>query len=192
MINVTDCLFEIVTHICRNVPLFSHIDPNGLLVCYARSRKRSLQGVYAKIHPTAFQGGKKEIEHRGRKFAYPAIQVGSRRILYVMYFYYPRFQNLRFETKLLTIFHELYHISPEFDGDIRRFSGKYFAHGKSQKQFDARLKREIDIYLDRFSKDELLDFLKMDFKQLQAKFGRVMGQTMRMPKAVAVFGPNGH
>ncbi len=190
MINVTDYLFEITAHICQNVSIFSHIDPNGLLVCYARSRKQSLQGVYAKIHPTTFRGGRKEIEHRGRKFAYPTIQIGSRRILYVMYFYYPRFQNLRFETKLLTVFHELYHISPEFDGDIRRFSGKYFAHGKSQKQYDARLKREVDAYLDTFGEDERLDFLRMDFKQIQAKFGRVMGQTVKMPKATAVFEAN--
>jgi len=192
VINVTDCLFEITAHICQNVSIFSHIDPNGLLVCYARSRKQSLQGVYAKIHPTTFRGGNKEIEHRGRKFAYPTIQIGSRRILYVMYFYYPRFQNLLLETKLLTVFHELYHISPDFDGDIRRFSGKYFAHGKSQKQYDARLKREVDAYLKRFGEDELLDFLRMDFKQIQAKFGRVMGQTIKMPKAVAVFSASGH
>lgn len=186
MINVTDCLTEIAAHISHNVGIFDHIDPEGLLVCYAQSKKRSVRGLYAKIHPTCFRGGKKRIEHCGREFAYPTIEIGSRRILYVLYFYYPRFQNLRFETKLLTIFHELHHISPNFDGDIRRFPGKFYAHGKSQKEYDGKLKIEIEAYLKRFSDDELLDFLRMDFKELQKKFGRVVGETMKMPKAFAV------
>jgi len=186
VINVTDCLSEITVHISRNAEIFSHINPDGLLVCHAQSKKKSLHGLYAKIYPTCFRDGQKRIEHRGRKFVYPTIEIGSRRILYVLYFYYPRFQNLRFETKLLTVFHELYHISPKFDGDIRRFPGKYYAHGKSQKEYDAKLKIEIEAYLERFGEDELLDFLRMDFKELQKKFGRVVGETMKMPKAFAV------
>jgi hypothetical protein len=186
VINVTGCLSEIAAHICRNVEIFSHIDPDDLLVCYAQAKKKSLHGMYAKIHPTRFRGGEQRIEHRGREFAYPTIEIDSRRILYVLYFYYPRFQNLRFQTKLLTIFHELYHISPKFDGDIRRFPGKYYAHGKSQKEYDARLKVEIAAYLKKFNDNELLDFLRMDFKELQKKFGRVVGTTMKMPRAVAV------
>ncbi|MBN1592906.1 MAG: hypothetical protein JW941_06645 [Candidatus Coatesbacteria bacterium] len=186
MIDVTGTLTEITTHICRNVDTFSHIDPDGLLVCYAQAKKKSLHGMYAKIHPTCFRGGKRRIEHRGREFAYPIIEIDGRRILYVLYFYYPRFQNLRFETKLLTIFHELYHIGPKFDGDIRRFPGKYYAHGKSQKDYDDSLKVKIDAYLKRFGEEEILQFLKMDFKDLQKKYGRVIGTTMKMPKAFAV------
>ena len=37
-----------------------------------------------------------------------------------------------FEEKLTTVFHELYHISPMFDGDIRRLEGRYHVHSHSQ------------------------------------------------------------
>ncbi|MCD6328262.1 hypothetical protein J7M28_12035 [bacterium] len=186
MIDVTDCLQEITEHVCRNVGEFSHIDPQALLLCFAKSRKRSLRGVYAKIFPTRFPGGKASIKHRGREFAYPTIEIGERRILYVLYFYFPRFQNLRFETKLLTLFHELYHISPEFDGDIRRFPGKNYAHGHSRRAFDERLKAMIDGYISRFADEEILDFLRMDFDQLRERYGRITGTTMKMPRVHAV------
>ena len=186
MINITDCLQEIVAHVCRNVPIYSHIDPDQIMVCFAKSRKKTMHGIYAKVCPTRFPGGKKSVVHRGREFSYPTIMVGSNQILYVIYFYYPRFQDLTFETKLLTIFHELYHISPRFDGHIRRFPGKNYQHGHSKEAFDEPLKQVIADYIATYRDEELLEVLKLDFKQLQEEFGRIEGQTMQMPKAFAV------
>jgi len=186
MINVTDCLFEVVSHIAANMDAFSHIDPNRVLICYAQSRNKSRHGTYAKIFPTCFPGGKRFIERGGRRYVLPTITVESRSILYLLYFYYPRFQDLRFEAKLLTLFHELYHISPKFDGDLRRFPGKNYAHGRSRKEYDERLKVWVDAYLARYGDEPLLDFLRFNFAELRRRFGYVTGSTMRMPKALAV------
>ena len=41
--------------------------------------------------------------------------------------------------RLLTLVHELYHISPRCDGDLRRFKGRNHAHGHSRKAYDAML-----------------------------------------------------
>ena len=49
-------------------------------------------------------------------------------MLYILKFYLPRFQNEPFEEKLTTIFHELWHISSDFNGDIRRHSGRCYVH----------------------------------------------------------------
>lgn len=182
MINVTDALHEVITHVCPNVGMLSYVDPSRVLVCYAKAKTRSLHGIYAKISPTRFPGGSKTIEHRGHRYIYPPIIVDSQEMLYVMYFYYPRFQNLRFESKMLTIFHELYHILPAFDGTLRRFPGKYHAHGRSKEEYDEALKPSINAYLEKYGSADRLDFLKMDFRELEKRFGYVVGNTIKMPR----------
>ena len=57
-------------------------------------------------------------------------------MLYLMTFCLPRFQNQPFEDKLVTLFHELYHIGPAFDGDLRRHAGRYAVHSGSQRRYD--------------------------------------------------------
>ena len=41
-----------------------------------------------------------------------------------MSFYLPRFCDQSLDEKLSTVMHELWHISPAFDGDIRRLPGR--------------------------------------------------------------------
>jgi hypothetical protein len=53
-------------------------------------------------------------------------------------------------------FHELYHVSPAFDGDIRRF-GKNDAHGSSTKQYNA-LRGTGDAYLDQLEDRYMVAF----------------------------------
>ena len=59
--------------------------------------------------------------------------------LYILTFYLPRFMDLSFREKLITVFHELWHISPQFDGDLRRHPGRCYAHTSSQKEYDAEM-----------------------------------------------------
>ena len=42
--------------------------------------------------------------------------------------------------------HELWHISPDFDGDIRRHAGRYHAHTHSQAEYDD----EMGLLADRW------------------------------------------
>jgi hypothetical protein len=88
-------------------------------------------------------------------------------ILYVIYFLVPRFLNLPFREKLITIFHELYHISPEFDGDIRRFPGKNYAHGSSRKRYNALMASFVEGYLGKLEDAGLVAFLEGDMAAIR-------------------------
>ena len=72
----------------------------------------------------------------------------------------PVFFNLSFKDKLTTIFHELYHISPRFDGDLRLFKGKAYKHGPSMEKYDKYMEYLVDKYLARTP--ESAEFLKPD------------------------------
>ena len=65
--------------------------------------------------------------------------VGGREMLYLVTFCLPRFLDQTFEEKLVTVFHELYHISPNFDGDLRRHEGRYAVHSRSKRAYDERM-----------------------------------------------------
>ena len=44
--------------------------------------------------------------------------------------------NTSVEEKLSTVLHELWLISPMFNGDLRRHEGRCYAHGPSQSNYD--------------------------------------------------------
>jgi hypothetical protein len=108
----------------------------------------------------------------------------GREMLYILRFYLPRFLQLEFREKVVTIFHELWHISPRFDGDVRRFRGRCFAHSGSQKQYDAQVTHLADRWLALGPPEPLLAFLRYDFPGLMAHFGRVYGQKIAVPTLV--------
>ena len=51
------------------------------------------------------------------------------------------------EEKLATVVHELWHIGPAFDGDLRRHPGRCYAHSHSQKQYDAQVDQLAERWL---------------------------------------------
>ncbi len=52
-------------------------------------------------------------------------------MLYLVTFCLPRFLDQDFDDKFITLFHELYHISPRFEGDLRRHEGRCALHSHS-------------------------------------------------------------
>jgi hypothetical protein len=124
-LNLTLELERLIAEITRKIDDFSHIDPKRVMACFTSTRGGGIHGTYAKIHPLRFHGGTRTATiHRGRKkylCEMPTIERGKEEMLYVVYFLLPRFLDLPLQQKLITIFHELYHISPAFDGDIRLF-----------------------------------------------------------------------
>src|SRR5947199_128866 len=68
-------------------------------------------------------------------------------ILYLMTFCLPRFLDQDFDEKFVTLFHELYHISPQFDGDLRRHAGRYAVHTRSQRGYDEQMAHLARAYL---------------------------------------------
>jgi hypothetical protein len=103
-------------------------------------------------------------------------------MLYLLAFYLPRFLNQSFEEKLTTIVHELWHISPAFDGDLRRHNGRCFAHGPSQREFDELAGRLARQWLSRSPPEELFAFLCLSFAELNARYGGIYGMRFERPK----------
>jgi hypothetical protein len=105
-------------------------------------------------------------------------------MLYILTFYLPRFLDLPLREKLVTVLHELWHIGPKFDGDVRRLGRRCFAHGHSQKQYDAHVAALLDEWLSLDPPGELYGFLRMSFRELIARHGRVYGRKVPAPKLV--------
>src|SRR5262249_17964673 len=98
----------------------------------------------------------------------------------------PRFLDLDFNEKLVTLFHELYHISPAFDGDLRRHGGRYSIHSHSQRRYDAHMAKLAQAYLTNGSNPDLHAFRRLNFTQLPRRHSRVVGVVVPRPKIIPV------
>ena len=105
-------------------------------------------------------------------------------MLYILKFYLPRFQNESFEEKLTTIFHELWHISGEFSGDIRRHSGRCYVHTSSEKEYDRQMLKFAREWLQMGPREELYQFVQYNFRELQQRFGKIIGVKVPQPKLI--------
>ena len=124
---------------------------------------------------------------RGRRYTVQRLHDEQRReMLYILSFYMPRFMQLSFQEKLTTVFHELWHISPNFDGDIRRHPGRCYAHTHSEKEYDARMERLSHKWLGLDPPRELYEFLERKFGDLESQYGFVYGSTIKHPKLIRI------
>ncbi len=186
-IDFTAHIRRICDDMVARTPPLSHIDMHRVAVGFTQARKATTHGLYASLTPLRFTGGNIHTVRRGRKWGVqPLFAPDGREMLYVLTFYLPRFLNMPVREKLATVMHELWHIGPKFDGDLRRFEGRCFAHGGSQKQFDARVAELLDEWLRQSPPGELTEFLRYDFSELVARHGRVFGHKIRPPKLIPV------
>jgi len=183
MFNYTDHLAELIRHACLIVPELSHIDCDRIHVGYAPAKTDGEYGLYAKIVPLRFVDGAETMRKGRYLYRMPDVYYNGRQILYILYFCMPKFANLKFETKLSVIFHELYHISPLFNGDIRRFPGRNYVHG-SKKKYSEKIRALAQEYLNRCDGYRPFEFLRMDMNELERRHGRVVAARMQQPKAI--------
>jgi hypothetical protein len=172
--------------LCLRLPELAHIDNGRLLFCLSRSRALGTAGVYARIAPLRFADGLATIDRRrGRyreTYRMPPLHHDGRDILYLIYLLVPRFLRLSFQQKLCTIIHELYHVSPAFDGDIRRLPGRNFAHGASRRRFNERIDQLCAAYLATGPDPQLLAFLHTDETAWQTGALRLTGLSVPLPR----------
>jgi hypothetical protein len=172
-------------HIAHTMPELGHVDMNRVAVSFGQTRVRTSWGVYASLTPLRFEGGAVVGKKRGRTYAIQQlVDRSGREMLYILTFYLPRFQDQSFREKLVTIFHELWHISPCFDGDLRRHEGRCYAHTHSQAQYDALMGEMADQWLQKGPPAALIEFLQYDFSGLHERHGRVCGVKIPRPKLI--------
>lgn len=189
-LNLTGELELLIRDIAARTPELEHVLPAKLLVCVSTGRSGA-GGTLAKIHPLRFAGGEKSMKRRrGRRnllCTMPTITHQGEEILYIIYFMIPRFLELPIRDKLITVFHELYHISPSCDGDIRRFPGRNYAHGSSTKNYNEQMEKLVDVYLERFAERSPLDFLDGDLASLRSRHGAIVARRLRAPRVCVSF-----
>jgi hypothetical protein len=172
------------------LPELAHIDLGRVAVCFCQARNRASHGMFASLTPLRFAGGKETTVRRGRPVTIQRLHgPGGGEMLYLLSFYLPRFMDLDFREKLITIVHELWHIGPQFDGDIRRHEGRCFAHTGSQKRFDAAMDRLAQRWLSLGPPEQLWGFLTGTFDDLVARHGRIVGLKVARPRLIPVVGP---
>ena len=184
--------FDFTSHVrrlCEDIalrcPALEHVEMGQVAIRYCQVRTSVLHGVQATLTPLRFAGGAKEEVRRGKTWTVrPLLGADGREMLYLLSFYLPRFLNRTFRDKLTTVFHELWHIGPQFDGDIRRHAGRCYAHGPRERHYDAHIERLTDDWLALKPPAELYDFLQHDFGNLVRLHGAVRGLRIPTPKLV--------
>jgi predicted metallopeptidase len=174
--------------LCEDVVLqsasFRHLDLSRILFTFTQARKGVRHGLQARVTPLRFRDGRETSRRRGRSYRVQQYQVEKKEILYLVDFCLPRYLDRAFEDKFVTLFHELYHISPQFDGDLRRHGGRYEFHTGSQKQYDRLMCALVRDYLTVGAEPKRYDFLRLTFDQLRARHGSVVGYRVPRPKVI--------
>ncbi|WP_020474024.1 hypothetical protein [Zavarzinella formosa] len=177
---------EVVLDIKKCCPDFAHIDLNRMMIGIVRAKTLDRTGLIARVTPLRCENGKLVTRKRGRLYAVQQFRYESRDLLYLMSFCLPRFLDRPFGDKLVTIFHELFHISPAFDGDFRRLGGRCEVHSGSKKNYDAHMAVLAKNYLRNGADLAKLGFLKLSFIQLCKRHGSVLGYHFPRPVLIPV------
>jgi hypothetical protein len=172
--------------LCRDLAELRHIEMSRMGVRICQTRRRGPYGVQATMTPLRFAGGATSTVRRGREWLIHPMPTdpAGRPYLYLFSLYVPRFVDLPAEEKLAVVVHELWHVAPQFDGDLRRFPGRYHAHG-------ARCDRYHDEMRDLAARwpatrpagaPSPADFLVGDFDSLRRRYGTIYGTRISTPR----------
>lgn len=169
--------------LAARLPELSHIDVDRVAIRFCQARKAVRHGLHATLTPLRFEGGNLTARRGGRRWQVERLyDVAGRELLYLLSFYLPRFLERSFDEKLATVVHELWHVSPRFDGDLRRHAGRCYAHSRSQKQYDALMHELAKKWLSLGPPPNRYEFLQRSFSELEREHGRVFGQKIATPK----------
>lgn len=180
----TAAMNRLCADMCNRIEALAHIDMDQCLVTVTQARRRTSWGMQAKLTPLRFENGAETSVRNGTKWGCQQVVYKGRPQLYIVTFYLPRFQDQTPREKLVTVVHELYHISPDFNGDIRRFAGRCHAHTGSQAKYDEHMGELVDDWLSCKPSKELYDWLSLPFDRLTTRHGGVTGLKIAIPKLI--------
>ena len=175
---------RLCSDVARRCPELAHVDANQMLIGLTQARAGSRHGLQARLTPLRTHDGQLVRVCRGVTFQIQRYFVDEREMLYLLTFCVPRFLDQVFEEKLITVFHELYHVSPTFNGDLRRHSSRCHVHSRSKSEYDRHMARLVERYLATDPDPDLTDFLRLTFVQLLQRHGSVRGFAVPRPKLI--------
>jgi predicted metallopeptidase len=173
---------DVVNH-CRDL---RHVDVSRVLFAMTQARSPRAHGLQARVTPLRFAHGALVRRRHGITYQVQRYVVNGREMLYLVTFCLPRFLNQDFDDKFITLFHELYHIGPDFDGDLRRHGGRYDLHSHSKHSYDVHMAHLARSYLSDGADAALHAFLRLDFAQLVHRHGSVEAVAVPRPRLVPV------
>jgi hypothetical protein len=175
--------------VVRHCPELRHIDVSRLLFGVTQARTGRAFGLQARVTPLRFRHGHLTRQRDGVHYQVQRYFVDDREMLYLVTFCLPRFLDQDFDDKFVTLFHELYHISPAFDGDLRRHAGRCEVHSHSKRLYDAHMADLARSYLSNGADRSVHNFLRLDFAQLQHRHGSVVGVMVPRPRLLPIAVP---
>ncbi len=175
--------------IVRHCPELRHIDVSRLLFGMTQARSNRRHGLQARVTPMRFGQGRLTHRRGAKHYQVQRYFVEGLEMLYLVTFCLPRFLDQDFDDKFITLFHELYHISPRFDGDLRRHSGRCSLHTQSKRLYDNRMAHLARVYLSNGAERSLHDFLRLNFAQLRHRHGSVVGVVVPRPRLLPITRP---
>jgi Putative phage metallopeptidase len=181
---------RLVMDIAIHCPDFRHLQAPRILVTVTQARAGSKHGLQARVTPLRFPHGALTRMRRGVPYHIQRFFLGAHEYLYLMTFCLPRYLDQDFDQKMVTLFHELYHISPVFDGDLRRHDGRCQYHTPRQRDYDHGMAQHARAYLAGNHDVSLHRFLRLNFGQLQERHGAVTGIVVPRPKIIPLIGPH--
>jgi hypothetical protein len=180
---------RLLEDIVARTPEFSHIQVARVLVGALQARNGRAHGLQARVTPLRFAQGQLRRRRRATTFQVQRYFLGQHEFLYLMTFCLPRFQDQDFDDKFITLFHELYHIGPEFNGDLRRHQGRCQLHTHSQRHYDRHMAGLARDYLATRPDPDLHAFLRLNFAQLEERHGAVASTVVPRAKMVPLLAP---
>jgi hypothetical protein len=185
-LNITSWLTELCIDIVKRAAVFQHIDMSKVLVSFTSSKTNSKYGLQARLTPLRLENGSTVIKKRGSQYQVQKYTLDQQEMLYIVTFCMPRFLDLPAQEKLITVFHELYHIGEKFDGDIRRHAGRCHVHTGSKAGYDAHMGKLVDEYLANHPQQASFNWLNMNYEQLWLKHEGVFGVVIPRPRLIPI------
>jgi hypothetical protein len=176
---------NICADMAARLPQLAHVDPSRIAFACSRARKRGSHGLLASLTPLRFEAGQLYTTRGRHRWTIQRVYDPSgREMLYILRIYLPRFFEQDFNAKLVTLVHELWHIGPAFDGDLRRFPGRCYAHSHSEREYDELCRALASRWLALDPPGELVEVLHHRLDSLRSTYGRVTGQRVAVPKLI--------
>ncbi len=172
--------------VVRHCEELRHVDVSRLLFAMTQARTGHAHGLQARVTPLRFRHGRLTRRRHGTLYQVQRYVVDSHEMLYLVTFCLPRFLDQDFDDKFVTLFHELYHISPAFEGDLRRHEGRCQLHSRSKRGYDAHMAHLARAYLSNGADRSLHGWLRLDFAQLQRRHGSVVAAVVPRPRLIPV------